>query len=580
MDFFHDRTFSEHVEALMLEYYVPGVSIAVAHGTEPAIARAFGYASLTNNQPCTADTLFDIASSAKSLTAAAVALLVEDNENYAHLQYETSMSSLLPDDFVMSSAQHTKDVTVEDVLSHRTGMAGHDDSYMGLRAAEPDTPQSITRNLRNLPVAAPCRSRYLYCNMMYTVATYLVETESKQPFSEFLEQRFFEPLSMDSSSLQPARSIERGFGSRLAQGHIWDRESETYQTLECRDCPEGQGAGSVISSANDFIKWVQALIHRKFPITETVYRGLVRMRSIVNPSGRRLKPHSSPAIYAAGMEVYYYRGHEVIGHDGSTTGFASRFVLLPELQLGIVVMGNSSGAGPVCRSIIRALMDEAMNIPASERNLHKKRKEKKSTKALPSKQDLPTRTVAGRRIDEMGPGGGTATTTHRQVPNLTKKVKTKEFRPASGALQEIALEAYTGVYSNAGYRAVTVATKGEKLFIDASDRSMGFTLTFEHRKDQTKYIAYLSDALEGGSEPVDAEIIFLHGRAVRLGLDLEPAVRGLVWFDFLTSPASVQSGDGTSSLSGVEGLGWCDLRMAQDSDDSRICAVHIRERGE
>lgn len=108
----------------MLEYHVPGATIAVTCGTEPAIARGFGYSSLENNELCTPDTLFDIASSAKSLTAAAVALLVEDNEHHAHLQYETPMCSLLPDDFVMSSAQHTETVTVEDVLSHRTGMAG------------------------------------------------------------------------------------------------------------------------------------------------------------------------------------------------------------------------------------------------------------------------------------------------------------------------------------------------------------------------------------------------------------------------------------------------------------------------
>lgn len=179
---------------------------------------------------------------------------------------------------------------------------------MGLYAAEPDTPRSITRNLRNLPVAVSCRSRYLYCNMMYTVATHLVEVESKQPFSEYLEQRIFEPLSMESPSLQPARAIESGFGSRLAQGHIWDRDSETYRALDCRNCPEGQGAGSIISSVNDYIKWVQALIHHKLPINGPLYRGLVRLRSIVSPKGRRLRPHSSPAIYAAGMEVYYYRG--------------------------------------------------------------------------------------------------------------------------------------------------------------------------------------------------------------------------------------------------------------------------------
>ncbi|KAJ6783021.1 hypothetical protein PWT90_01843 [Aphanocladium album] len=78
------------------------------------------------------------------------------------------------------------------------------------------------------------------------------------------------------------------------------------------------------------------------------------MRSLVNPHGRRLKSHSSPAIYTAGVEVHYYRGQKVIGHDGNITGFASRFVFLLDLKFGTVVLGNSSGAGAVASSIIRA----------------------------------------------------------------------------------------------------------------------------------------------------------------------------------------------------------------------------------
>lgn len=380
--------------------------------------------------------------------------------------------------------------------------------------------------------------------MMYTVATHLVEVVSKQPFSEFLEQRFFEPLSMDSTSLQPARSLERGFGSRLAQGHIWETDSETYRVLECRNCPEGQGAGSIISSANDFIKWVQALMHHKFPITEPVYRGLVRMRSIVNPTGRRLKPHFSPAIYAAGMEVYYYRGQKVIGHDGNISGFASRFVFLPDLQFGIVVLGNSSGAGAVSSSIIRALMDNSINVPVSELHLRKKKKQGKRTKVLRPKhpancaQNLPVHIASESRSDEIEARGDISAMMDHQEANFPRKSKAKHSSTIQGPPQEIALEAYTGVYSNVGYRQLTVIIRGGQLFVDASDRSMGFTLTFEHYKDQKKYIAYLSDVLEGGSDAVATEFIFQNGRAVRLGLDLEPAVRELVWFDLLAASAS------------------------------------------
>lgn len=60
----------------------------------------------------------------KSFTAAAVALLVDDNEKYPELQWTTPVSKLLTEDFVLADQQHTENVTVEDILSHRSGMPG------------------------------------------------------------------------------------------------------------------------------------------------------------------------------------------------------------------------------------------------------------------------------------------------------------------------------------------------------------------------------------------------------------------------------------------------------------------------
>lgn len=412
---------------------------------------------------------------------------------------------------------------------------------MGVNAKEPDTCRSVTRNLRNLAVVAPLRSRYLYCNMMYTVATHLVEVESKRPFSEFLEERLFKPLSMDSSALQPMRAIERGLGSRLSLGYTWDKEAGAYKEHVCRDCPEGQGAGSIISSANDFIKWVEALLYRKSPINESIYQGLVTMRSIVNPTGRRLRPHTSPAIYAAGMEVYTYRGATVIGHDGNITGFGSCFVFLPDIRLGVVVLGNSSTAGAVCTSTIRALIDAVLDIPVSERQLRKKRKEKK--KSPPKKHAAP---------QQQAQGSSTAVTpvetnTHRgdksdiyakSIANvgtgtihLDEQLQRLDLNAKLNEGPGIQLDAYAGIYSHPGYRNMEVVVRGETLYIDATDRSMGFTLTMEYVSNQSSFTAYLTDALEGAIETIDARFELSDGRGVRLGLDLEPAVRDLIWFD-------------------------------------------------
>jgi CubicO group peptidase (beta-lactamase class C family) len=123
MDLLNTSAFRQHVEALMEMYHLPGLSISICQN-DTIESNAFGVSSRESQKPATAnDTLYDIASSSKSLTAASVALLVEDNENFPEVQWTTPLHELLPEDFLMPTAELTKRVTVEDVLSHSTGMA-------------------------------------------------------------------------------------------------------------------------------------------------------------------------------------------------------------------------------------------------------------------------------------------------------------------------------------------------------------------------------------------------------------------------------------------------------------------------
>lgn len=383
----------------------------------------------------------------------------------------------------------------------RINLSRHNNSCLGVRAKSPDTPRSITRNLRNLSIAAPLRSRYLYSNTMYTVATHLVEEKSKKSFADFLQGRIFAPLGMASTHLQPQRARDHGLGSRLSAGYLWEKEDSTYYGIEIQDCPEGQGAGSVVSSANDLILWVKALMNREGPICEDVYQGMVRLRSFRDPSGKRLRPLTSPSFYAAGIEIYYYRGHAVVWHDGNTAGFSGRFFFVPELKVGAVVLGNASGAMAVSSILMRELLDDALGVPQEARRAQEKGKKKEGKKrATKVAAGPPPRSARGRGKTEL-------------------------------QAQVTPLAAYTGDYSNAGYHSLRAEIKDGRLFIDATDRSFGFTLEFEHREGQTKYTAYLCDFLEGGADPIAAEFSFEGGVAVRMGLDLEPALKKLIWFE-------------------------------------------------
>ena len=403
-----------------------------------------------------------------------------------------------------------------------TNHHSHDSSYLGPQAAQPDDARSVTRNLRNLPVAAPIRSKYLYCNMMYTVASHLVAVKSQQRFSEFLQQHIFHPLGMESTSLQPSSARAAGHGDRMATGHSWDKNSSAYREFPSPDCPEGQGAGSIVASANDFVKFVKALMNHEEPINERVYHGLVRMRSFPNPSARRLKPHTSPVVYAAGLEVYYYRGYMVVGHDGSIAGFSSRFLFLPGIKFGAVILANSSSALPLITILMREMIDKVLKIPDSE-------PANRGNKTKPAPGPVGT-DMAVRSKKPPKEIGNKEENEKKQAPKPRKK-KQPTAESDNRLRQETPLSAYVGTYWHPGYRNLTVQIREERLFIDATDRSMGFNIVFEHVEAQTRYTAHLIDVYDEEDEPLAAEFVFNGDKAVKMGLHIEPVLKDMIWFE-------------------------------------------------
>lgn len=120
MDLFNSPDFASHVDELIKSHRIPGLAVAITHKDATA-SKAFGMASFDPPVKMTCDTLFDIASASKSVTAASVALLIAD-EMYPDITWDAEMAKLLPGDFVMPGEGY-EGVTVEDILSHRTGLA-------------------------------------------------------------------------------------------------------------------------------------------------------------------------------------------------------------------------------------------------------------------------------------------------------------------------------------------------------------------------------------------------------------------------------------------------------------------------
>ncbi|KAL7948733.1 beta-lactamase/transpeptidase-like protein [Trichoderma barbatum] len=515
MDLFNSPAFSVRAEDLIKKFHVPGLAIAIVHKDVTA-SKAFGMASFEPAKPMTTGTLFDIASASKSLTAASVALLVAD-EKLPDVKYDAEMAKLLPGEFVMPG-QGYEGVTVEDILSHRSGLAPNDNSYLGPRAEHTDTPQSVTRNVRNLATAAPIRSKFMYCNIMFTVATYLVEQKTGMSFADFLEQHFFQPLEMTSSNLQPERARAKGLGDRISPGYWWDRKANKYSTFVVPDAPEAQGAGSIITCVDDYVKYVRAIMNQEGPFTEDVYKGIIRPRTIITQNYDKLRPFTSPLMYAVGWDVRHYRGYLVVAHNGCIAGSSSVHFFIPDLKFGGAIFGNSDDATFVGEVLVHELIDELLGLPQDQRLPWDKVMYEKST---------------GKKYEEYD------TNANEDIDTLAKEVEEERQKLCPGIKdsepQKMPLSAYTGEFWNPGWRGIKVQVEQGQLFVDCSDRSYVFTLRLQHVCEQTKYVAVMKEVVGGVGTAMRVEFRFENDVAAKVGIMFEEQLDDYIWFDRVTA---------------------------------------------
>ncbi len=142
-------------------WQVPGVAVGIVHKGEIVYLKGHGLRSLTSADPVTPDTLFPLASCTKAFTTSALALLVEEGK----LNWDDPVRRYLPP-FRLSDPLADRDVTLRDLLCHRTGLASHD--WLWYR--EPWSPEEAVRRAGLLPLDRPFRSAFQYQSTMFTAA--------------------------------------------------------------------------------------------------------------------------------------------------------------------------------------------------------------------------------------------------------------------------------------------------------------------------------------------------------------------------------------------------------------------------
>ena len=337
------------VEAAMKSRDVPGMAIAIVEDGKIVHAKGYGVRKLGAAGAVDADTIFPTGSTGKAVTAAALAILVDDGK----LGWDDKVIDHLPD-FRMYDAWVTREMTVRDLLLHRSGLGlGAGDLLYIPRTSR--NRRDIVRALRDIKPATSFRSGYAYDNILYVVAGELVSEVSGMPWEQFVRDRIFKPLGMKTAVSDEA---DRFATANRAQPHA--RLDPRLRGLGKQQVlPEREGLGQVAApagglswSANDWARWMQA----QLALGALPAGGDKRVWS--EASAREMwspqvpiaiHPYPAPITditpqfsnYAMGWNVQDYRGVKVLQHGGAVFGAIAFVVLVPERKLGIAMEINS-----------------------------------------------------------------------------------------------------------------------------------------------------------------------------------------------------------------------------------------------
>ncbi|MBD2445722.1 serine hydrolase [Nostoc sp. FACHB-152] len=366
---------SEFINKTMQQWKVPGLAIAIVKDNEIIFCEGFGLRDVEQNLMVTPQTLFAIASGTKPFTTMAMSILVERGL----LDWDKPVRNYLPA-LKLYDSYATDHITPRDLVTHRSGLPRHDRMWF----KSPFTLKEILNRLRYLEPTHELRTVFQYQNLMYMVAGYLVGEIAGSSWEEFVQQEIFNPLEMRASNFSLAE-----FPKTDDFAFPYQEKDDKVDKIPFCNIDVSSAAGSINSNVADMANWL--LLH--------LNQGKYGDKQIISPF--HLEEMHSPQFgtsqrlqfndifhyfYGLGWFISVYRGHNLIQHGGNIDGFTSRTTLLPQDNIGIVVLTNLK-QNPVIHTVTYYVCDRLLGLDESPWNERMKEryaqaKEEKAKAAL------------------------------------------------------------------------------------------------------------------------------------------------------------------------------------------------------
>ncbi len=306
---------------------------------------------LGERAPVDAETIFQTGSTGKAMTAAALAVLVDEGR----IGWDDPVIQHMPW-FRMYDPWVTREITIRDLLVHRSGLGLGQGDLMFVPRTHLTRRQTVER-VAYLKPKTSFRSAYAYDNILYAVAGQLIEEVTGQTWEDFIRARILRAGGMKNATSDSAERFatpNRSWPHARLSGPL--RGLGPQQVLDERDelGRNGAPAGGLALSADDMAAWLRIQLARgALPDGKRLFSEKQAMEMWapvtpipITPLPDALKPaQPTQQAYALGWQVQDYRGHRIIQHGGGVFGSITRVVLIPDRKVGFAIMMNSEDSG-------------------------------------------------------------------------------------------------------------------------------------------------------------------------------------------------------------------------------------------
>ena len=343
--------FDQYAASTMRTWQVPGMAVAVVRGDSIVLAKGYGVRTLGGTDSVGVRTLFAIGSTTKAMTGAALAMLADDGV----LRFGQRVTDYLPE-FRVADPWVTRELTVADLLLHRSGVARADGLFYGTTRSR----EELVRALGNVPMARSFRSEFEYHNLMYVVAGEVIARVSGTSYDDFLRRRLLDPLGMRDATLSVRDLVGR---PDVATPHAVVEGA--VRPVPWRNLDAPAASGGLNANVTEMASWLRLWVNG----------GVVNGRRLLSEA--RVAEASSPHIliqdpafvarlmaqeylgYGYGWFVTMHRGRRWVTHGGHIDGMAALVSFMPSERLGVVILTNMNQVD-IGVPLTRYLLDQAL----------------------------------------------------------------------------------------------------------------------------------------------------------------------------------------------------------------------------